>query len=238
MALKFNPSLLFVFLLPLLFSCNKEYSIEGNATGGSAIFTYSGSPGACTDAIVTGNYQAGNAMDMNNKVTLSVNVSIIGSYYITTPTVNGIYFSGSGIFTTPGLQTIMLTGSGVPIAGGTYDISPGLNGCDFPVTIDGTAVYSLNESLENCSSFSISGSYAAGTALTATNFATVSVTITAIGTYTISTERINGISFSSSGIFTSPGIQIVQLNGLGTPLAAGTFSYTPGIASCSITVAP
>ena len=182
MALKFNPSLLFVFLLPLLFSCNKEYSLEGNATGGSALFTYSGSPGACTDAIVTGNYQAGNAMDMNNKVTLSVNVSIIGSYSITTPTVNGIYFSGSGIFTTPGLQTIMLTGSGVPIAGGTYDISPGLNGCDFPVTIDGTAVYSLNESLENCSSFSISGSYAAGTALTATNFATVSVTITAIGT--------------------------------------------------------
>ena len=238
MALKFYSSLLFVFLLPLLFSCNKEYSLEGNATGGSAIFTYSGSPNACTGAIVTGNYQAGNTLGLNDKVTLSVNVSIIGSYSITTNTVNGIYFSGSGSFTTPGVQTIMLTGSGVPIAGGTYDISPGLNGCDFPVTIDGTAVYSLNESLENCSSFSISGSYAAGTALTATNFATVSVTITAIGTYTISTERINGISFSSSGIFTSPGIQIVQLNGLGTPLAAGTFSYTPGISSCSITVAP
>ena len=238
MALKFYSSLLFVLFLPLLFSCNKEYSLEGNATGGSAIFTYSGSPDACTDAVVTGNYQAGNTLDLNDKVTLSVNVSIIGSYSISTNTVNGISFSGSGTFTTPGIQTIVLTGSGVPIAGGTFDISPGLNGCDFPVTIAGTAVYSLNESMENCSSFSISGSYAVGKILTATEFATVSVTITAIGTYTISTEKINGISFSSSGTFTSPGIQIVQLIGLGTPLAAGTFSYTPGIASCSITVAP
>jgi hypothetical protein len=238
MALKFYYSLLFVFLLPFLFSCNKEYSLEGNAAGGSAIFTYSGSPDACTDAVVTGNYQAGNTLDLNNKVTLSVNVSIIGNYSITTNTVNGISFSGSGSFTTPGIQTIVLTGSGVPIAGGTFDISPGVNGCDFPVDITGTAVYSLNESSGNCSSFSISGSYAAGTALTATEFATVSVTISAIGAYTISTERINGISFSASGIFTSPGIQIVQLNGLGTPLAAGTFSYTPGIASCSISVAP
>ena len=238
MALKFYHSLLFVFLLPFLFSCNKEYSLEGNVTNGSAMFNYVGSPGACIDAIVTGNYQAGNALDMNDKVTLSVNVSIIGSYSITTPTVNGIYFSGSGIFTTPGLQTITLTGSGLPVAGGTFSISPGLDGCDFPVAIAGTAVYSLNESAENCSSFSISGSYAAGKILTATNFATVSVTITAIGTYTISTEKINGISFSASGTFTSPDVQIVQLNGLGTPLAAGTFSYTPGISSCSITVAP
>ena len=238
MASKFYSSLLFFFALSFLLSCNKEFSLEGKAAGGSAIFTFEGSPGVCTDAVVTGYYQAGSLLDANDIVTIAVNVSTIGSYSITTPTVNGIQFSGSGSFASPGLQTIRLIGSGVPISAGTYSFSPGLNGCEFLATISGTAAYTLNETPGNCGSFSISGSYIAGEILSASNFATVTVTITAIGTYRIYTGEINGISFSASGIFTATGLQTVQLNGLGTPLLPGTFSYTPGVSSCSITVSP
>ena len=238
MPLKLNSRLLLLFLLPILFSCNKEYSLEGNVTGGSAIFTYTGSPDACTNAVVSGDYKAGNALDKNNSVSLSVDVSVIGSYSITTPAINGISFSGSGIFTTSGQQTINLTGIGVPISAGTHSISPGLNGCNFPVTVTGTAGYSLIEASGDCTSFSIAGSYSVGKILTASNFAKVVVTITSPGTYTISTQQINGISFSASGAFTTTGIQTVQLNGSGTPIAAGTFIYTPGVSSCSITVLP
>ena len=155
MPLKYYFPPLFLFLLPILFSCNKEYSQEGNATGGTAIFTYTGSPNACTDAVVSGTYQAGNALNSSNILSLSVNVSAIGNYSITTPAINGITFSGSGIFSTSGQHTIQLTGSGIPVSAGTYSISPGLNGCDFPVTVTGSAAYSLIETAGNCSSFSI-----------------------------------------------------------------------------------
>jgi hypothetical protein len=66
----------------------------------------------------------------------------------------------------------------------------------------------------------------------------VSVNIISPGNYTISTQQINGISFLASGTFTTTGIQSVQLNGSGTPIASGTFIYTPGVSSCSITVLP
>jgi len=238
MQLKYYSFLFLLFLLTIILSCNKEYSIEGNATGGSAIFTYIGSSDACTSAVVNGNYQVGNALDKNNSVTLSVEVSVVGNYSITSSAINGITFSGSGTFTTAGQQTIKLTGSGIPISAGTYSIYPGLNGCNFPVTVNGTATYSLIESTGSCSSFSIVGTYNVGKILTASNYAKVSVTITSPGTYTIATQQVNGITFTASGTFTTTGIQTVQLNGSGTPIAAGTFIYTPGVSSCSIVVLP
>jgi hypothetical protein len=238
MPLKFYSPLVFIISLPILFSCNKEVSLEGKAAGGSAIFSYAGSPGACADAILNGYYQAGSPLKVDNAVTIAVNVSNIGSYSVTTPTVNGINFSGSGSFATPGLGTIRLSGSGIPKFAGTYSFSPGLNGCSFPVSISGSAVYGLNELRENCSSFSIAGIYKAGKILSPENFATVSVTITALGTYKISTSESNGMSFSASGIFTQTGVQSVQLTGQGTPLLPGEFSYTPGTSSCSINVSP
>jgi hypothetical protein len=227
-----------LFLLSILSSCDKEYSLEGNVTGGSAIFTYTGSPDVCTDAVIEGTYQEGNALNNSNALTLSVNVSAIGNYSIITPAINGITFSGSGIFSTLGQQTIQLIGGGIPVSAGTYSISPGLNGCNFNVTVSGTAVYSLIETAGNCSSFSINGTYAVGKILTASNNANVSVNITSLGSYTISTQNINGILFTATGTFTSTGIQTIQLIGSGTPLAAGDFSYTPGASSCTITVVP
>lgn len=134
--LKIRPSFLIIILSFLFSACEKEYSIEGNLAGGTALFSYPGSPGACINTNVTGTYQAGTALSTTNTITIDVVVTNIGSYLVSTPVVNGMSFKGSGSFTTTGSQTILLTGSGVPIAPGTFSFSPGSNGCSFAISVD------------------------------------------------------------------------------------------------------
>ncbi len=245
MILKLRLSLLIITLSTLFYSCQKEYSLEGAAVGGTAVFTFIGTPGACTNALIAGTYQVGTALGATNVVTIAVNVTTAGTYTATTAVVNGISFTGSGSFSATGAQTITLTGSGIPFAQGTFSFTPGTNGCSFPIIVSsggggsGPAVYILNGAPGNCTSFVSGGTYTAGTLLGATNIATVSVNVTTPGTYTITTNTVNGVTFSATGSFTTTGTQLVQLTGSGTPLAAGSFSYTPGTNGCifSITVA-
>ncbi|MBC7890391.1 MAG: hypothetical protein H7Z13_21145 [Ferruginibacter sp.] len=240
MMLKLKPSILLIILSVLFYSCQKEYSLEGNV---AAVYSLTGSPGACTNAVVTGTYQAGTALGATNIVTIAVDVTAIGTYTISTGPVNGIIFSGSGSFTATGPQTILLNGTGIPVAAGTFSFTTGVNGCSFPVIVSsgggssgGTAVFTLNGAPGNCTGFSTAGTYAAGTALGATNTATVTVNVATIGTYTISTNTVNGISFAGSGSFTTTGPQPVQLIGSGTPLAGGTFDFIPGTNGCTFSL--
>ena len=102
-----------LFVCSLFFSkCQKEYSYEGGPVGnttGSAVFT-------CTGITVMGNYYTATSLDQTNTVQLQVNVTIAGTFSVTTNTSNGIKFSASGAFTGTGLQTITLNGSGAPVS--------------------------------------------------------------------------------------------------------------------------
>jgi len=243
MILKTRYSLLLILLSVLFYSCEKEYSLEGKLVGGTSVFTFNGAPGNCTSALITGSYVAGTAMGASNKATVTVNVTTAGTYSVSTPVVNGISFSGSGTFAATGPQTIALTATGTPLSSGTFPFIPGTNGCSFSVVVTGgggssggTAVYTLNGAPASCTSFTPAGTYTAGTALGSGNFATVSVNVTTIGTYTISTNTVNGISFSGTGTFTATGNQSVQLKGSGTPAAGGTFTYTPGTNGCTFPI--
>ncbi len=244
MILKLRLSLLIITLSTLFYSCQKEYSLEGTAVGGTAAFTFIGTAGACTNAVIAGTYQVGTALGAANVVTIAVNVTTPGTYTATTAVVNGISFTGSGSFSATGAQTISLTGSGIPLAQGTFSFTPGTNGCSFPIIVSsggggsGPAVYTLNGAPGNCTSFVSGGTYTAGTPLGATNIATVSVNVTTAGTYTITSNTVNGVTFSATGSFTTTGTQLIQLTGSGTPLVAGSFNYTPGTNGCifSITV--
>lgn len=244
MILKLKLPLLLLITSVLLFSCQKEYSLEGKLIGGTAVFTLAGAPGACISPVITGTYAAGTALAATNLVTLAVNVTTAGTYTISTPVVNGISFSGTGTFASTGAQTIVLTGSGTPATAGTIAYTPGTTGCAFSIIITGgggsggTAVFTLNGAPGTCTGATTGGTYAAGTALTPVNFVRVGVNVTTIGTYTISTNILNGISFSGTGTFTATGAQIIQLNGSGTPLLGGSFNYMPGTNGCmfSITV--
>ncbi len=78
-----------------------------------------GTGGSCANTVINGTYWAGVSLTSSTFVTIQVNVSIIGTYSITTNTINGYSFSAGGEFSTTGVQTINLMGSGTPVAAQT-----------------------------------------------------------------------------------------------------------------------
>ncbi len=126
-------------------ACEKEYSAEngglpgsGTPTGtqsGTGQFTWTGAPGACVTPSISGVYQVGTALGISNTVAITVDVTTIGTYIITSGTSGGITFSAGGTFTFTGPQVIVFTGSGTPTAAGNFNFIPGTNGCSFLITV-------------------------------------------------------------------------------------------------------
>ena len=208
-----------------------------------AAFTYAVEAGACAGAVLAGTYSTNIATNADNKVTLKVNVTTAGLYNISTTAVNGVTFSASGSFTSTGAQTVVLKASGVPAAVGSfnYTVSAGSSSCTFSVATEkgpDAAVFTLGGAPSACSGFAAAGTYKAGTALTGSNTVTTKVVVTSIGAYSITTNTVNGISFSASGTFTATGEQSVTLKGTGTPTAAGSnnFTATAGTSTCTFSI--
>jgi hypothetical protein len=92
----------------------------------------------------------------------------------------------------------------------------------------------------NCGTAVINGDYYRGIALVASNTITLPVTVTTIGSYSISAPAVNGVSFSKTGTFTATGAQNVTLDGTGTSTAGGDVVYTTtntnSATNCSFTV--
>ncbi|MEP6949232.1 MAG: hypothetical protein ABI863_08165 [Ginsengibacter sp.] len=95
----------------------------------------------------------------------------------------------------------------------------------------GTAVYTLEGDGGNCTGPLINGTYTTGTALQSSNNIQLRVSVTTIGTYTLSTSLLNGIQFSTSGNFTVTGTQNITLTGSGTPINTGVVPFIPPVGS-------
>ena len=238
-------SSLLIFTTVFFLACQKEVSFEqGNSTASVGSLSVDAS-GNCLGAVVSGIYYKDTAIKASNYVDVSVQVDTIGTYTISSDTVNGYYFKATGSFTATGAQTVRLIGGGNPLATGTNLFRVTYNGtvCDFSVTVlagtgSSSAVFTVS-----CTSPVINGIYKAGTLLTASNTVTLNVNVTTIGTWTISTApAVNGIIFTGSGTFTATGANTITLTASGTPVAAATSSFpvTVGAATCnfSITVVP
>lgn len=78
----------------------------------------------------------------------------------------------------------------------------------------------------DCSSVTSNGAYAVGTPLNATNTLTINVAVNVIEAYTISTNTVNGYSFSGSGVFSGIGLNTITLSGTGTPILEQTDTFT------------
>ena len=93
---------------------------------------------------------------------------------------------------------------------------------------NGTAEGTLGGTPGTCANLQFIGIYGAGMAVPDTNALQVEVTFAKAGTYTISTDTCNGLSFKGSGIVTTvTGIpQTVVLKAFGTPTAAGSCNFT------------
>lgn len=208
-----------------------------------AVYTLETETGGCAGAVLDGTFSTNIATTDANKVTLKVNVTTAGTYTITTPSVNGVTFSGSGAFTTTGAHTIVLKASGVPAAVGAFNYSVTHSGatCTYSVTVEkgpDAAVFTLGGGPGACSGFVAAGTYKVSTALTASNTISCKVNVSAIGAYAITSNKVNGISFSASGTFTATGEQTVVLTGTGTPEVAGVKNYTltAGASTCTFSV--
>lgn len=217
-------------------NCNVTVNVTP-AGGGAAVFTVN-----CATAVPNGTYTQNTALTATNTVTIGVNVTTIGTYTITTTLTNGMTFTSTGTFNATGAQTVTLAGAGTPTTAGTSSIPvpSGSTPCNFNITVNpaggGAAVFTIN-----CVAAPVSsGAYTQNVALTATNTASVSVNVTTIGTYSITTPAVNGMTFSSApgASFTVTGIQNVTLTGAGTPTAGGMFTISLGACGFGVYVAP
>jgi hypothetical protein len=225
---------------PIIGTSACTFSVVVGAAAAPAVFTLAGTPNACTNAVVSGTFAAATALTAANTVVIGVYVTTVGSYSITTPTVNGYKFSASGTFASTGAQTITLVGSGTPLAGETDIFKPlqGSSTCSFSIVVAPAVAFTLVGAPNACTNFSVGGSYTQGIALTSNNTVQVTVNVTAIGNYTLSSTTVNGMTFSATGTFSILGTQAVILFGTGTPVAAGNavFSVPASGSSCNFTV--
>ena len=221
---------LLIFTSVLFMACQKEISFEkGSSTASVGSLSVDGS-GNCLGAVVSGTYFKDTSIKASNYVDVSVQVDTVGTYIISSDTVNGYYFKATGSFTATGAQTVRLIGGGKPLAAGTNIFTVTYNGtvCEFTVTVTavtppgGSSVFTVA-----CTGATPAGTYVAGTALTAANTITLNVNVTTIGSWSVTTApAVNGIIFSGTGTFTTTGAQTIILTGSGTPTAAGTNTHT------------
>jgi hypothetical protein len=236
-------SVLFAVLLCTGFiSCEKEYSIEsGSGTGpvsnGSAVFTFAGAPNACAAPVINGNYKVGTAMAASNTIVLSVNVTVAGTYTISTGQVNGVTFSVTSSFSTTGPQIVQLLGSGTPTSAGPFNYTPGTSGCAFSITFDSNGGVSIGTANYTCTDLVATGTYTQNSTLGSSNTLVLKVNVTTAGTYSITNGPNDGFTFSGSGTL-AVGAQTITLAGSGIPAQPGTatFSFGSGTTVCSVDI--
>ena len=85
---------------------------------------------------------------------------------------------------------------------------------------NGTAVVSAY----SCSTASV-GILKVGTSVSGVT-QTITATVGAVGTYSISTTTVNGVTFAGSGTFAGTGAQIIVLTATGTPTAKGSNTFS------------
>jgi hypothetical protein len=229
-------SIALIGLSAFFIACQKEVSFEQGNTRASVGSLQSNVAGACLGSVVSGTYTKDTTLNATHFVNINVNVDTAGTYTIKSDTVNGYYFAATGTFTATGTQTVKLVGAGKPLAQGTNIFRVTYNGttCEFSIIViagtGGTSVYTVN-----CATAVLNGTYVAGTAMTAANTVVLTVNVTAMGTWSLATTTVNGVTFSGSGTFTTTGSQTITLTAGGIPAAAGTFNYpvTVGGATCN-----
>ncbi len=89
-----------------------------------------------------------------------------------------------------------------------------------------------------CLPKTVQGIYEAGNSLDPdSNYIDIQVNVTGAGSYSISSDTVNGMFFQAKGSFSTAGLNDVRLKGTGTPLAAGISSFTISYDSTECVVA-
>lgn len=190
---------------------------------GKSVFTID-----CSTSKAMGSYVKGKELTNSNYLSIAVNVTKPGNYTISGTTTNGYNFYGTGVFLNTGTQTVQIPGQGTPVNIQTDNVSLEANGAAVTCTpaISIAVLSPAGSYTMSCGSATVNGVYKVGTALTASNTITLPVNVATLGSYTITTNTVDGISFSGSGTFTATGNQNITLGGTGTPTSTSVKTIT------------
>ncbi|WP_298330193.1 fibrinogen-like YCDxxxxGGGW domain-containing protein [uncultured Dokdonia sp.] len=85
----------------------------------------------------------------------------------------------------------------------------------------------------DCTSPVANGTFATGFPLAGNGTITIDVLVNVVGPYLITTNTVNGYSFTGAGVFTNAGLTSVTLTGVGIPLITQTDTFTISLAGNS-----
>ncbi len=212
--------------------CTVSIIVGGVAPGS---YLVSDTPNLPAQAAASGAYTTGIPLNSGDTVEMRIKVTRPGSVFITTNSVNGFSYSGTGVYTTTGVYIITLLGSGIPQTTGTfnfYAVDSLSDTSKFNVVVSpygggNTAKFTLAGAPNSCAGFSTYGIYTAGVKIQAADSVTTFVNVTQKGFYSIVTNPSNGVVFNATGYFDSTGQYQVTLKGSGLPTAPGTYYYSP-----------
>jgi hypothetical protein len=110
--------------------------------------------------------------------------------------------------------------------------------CQKEIHFDFVSEGTLEKDLNNNCLGTVNGNYVIGKNLDADNYIEAHVHITARGSYSISTDTVNGYSFSASGDFKDTGSVLVKLTGHGKPNSVGSdqFNVAYKTSRCQVVV--
>lgn len=232
-------SLFFVSIL--LYGCQDKYIMATIQPAHGALKKDASS--YCLPKSVGGTYTIDKTVTDSNFIQVTIDVTSPGTFSVAADSLSGVWFKTAGTFSTTGATPVTIPASGKPrIAGAQvflvkFDTSSCLITVNMqPATLP--AIYTLQGSPNACITDTVFGTYAAGALLDTSNRLVVSLNVTQAGTYSISTNSVNGYSFSGSGTLTATGIQSVTLVAKGSPVAAGTdkFTITGNASNCTVPV--
>ncbi|RYY85353.1 MAG: hypothetical protein EOO15_17285 [Chitinophagaceae bacterium] len=193
------PALFFLFLLS---ACRREESLE---TGFTARYALQDTFGVCFTSNVVGTYRAGQVLGDSNYLELTLDVDVTGRYAINTDLQNGFSFTGTGAFTDTGMTTIRVPARGTPIAEGvtTLRLSQDSGYCEINVTVLGSNPANGGGS---CNAVA-TGTFKKDTTLNASHAVSVQHNFATAGSYTVTTDTINGFYFNKAVTVVAPGTQ-------------------------------
>ena len=136
---------LFIYSLTifLFISCEKEYSVEGTASGNNtATGTLLDSAGNCKNIAVFGDYKEATPLNSGNFIIAKVNFFNSGYYKIYSDTVNGIWFYYEGFAFSAGQKSISIPGYGSPFLpiDANFVLHFGNSSCSFKVIYNGSTI--------------------------------------------------------------------------------------------------
>jgi uncharacterized protein (TIGR02145 family) len=116
----------------------KEVQYGTGVINGQASYTI-GSSSSCGNTIVNGSYSFGIALSVSHTIQIDATVTTPGQWSITTNTVNGYTFGGTGTFISTGIVQVTLNGTGTPVAMQTDNFTATASGsggtCSFSIEV-------------------------------------------------------------------------------------------------------